>query len=336
MSDITFSQLLNEWLISQKGVVKDGTYYSYKSRISSMIEPILGDKLITEMTTGDILAFNNELQKNGLSVKTVKLSATVIRSAILYGVEHYGMSDIMPNSLSLPKQTVVERNPLTPEEQRNFIDYALSHNVRVNLCMLLVLMTGIKVGELCGLQWMDVDFRHNSIHIRQIIYRTSRPKSENKTAPALVTQECDDAREIPVPSVLMDELKKLHNRNGENYVFSGKDTPYEPRIALTHAKKFCERSGIRAVSFNELRDNFVQNCINNGCDIMMTAKLLGTTSLNKLYDDFNWGTIPYEKTAAFMETMGDNLVRPTTANKQPLRINEPTKYRETNHRDTAN
>lgn len=308
MSDIQFSELLNEWLLSQKGIVKDGTYYSYKSRITSMIESILGEKNITEMTTEDILKFNNELQKNGLSVKTVKLYATVIRSAILYGAEHYGITDIMPNSLVLPKQKAVERHSLTPEEQHKFIDYALSHNVRVNLCMLLVLMTGIKVGELCGLQWMDVDFRHNSIHIRQIIYRTSRPKSENKITPALVMQECEEAREIPVPSVLMDELKKLHNRNGENYVFSGKDTPYEPRIALTHAKKFCERCGIRSVSFNELRDNFVQNCIDNGCDIRMTAQILGTTSLNKLYNDFDWGEVSFDKTAEFVEMMGERLI----------------------------
>ena len=153
-----------------------------------------------------------------------------------------------------------------------------------------------------------MDFRHNSIHIRQIIYRTSRPKSENKITPALVMQECEEAREIPVPSVLMDELKKLYNRNSENYVFSGKDTPYEPRIALTHAKKFCERCGIRSVSFNELRDNFVQNCIDNGCDIRMTAQILGTTSLNKLYNDFDWGEVSFDKTAEFVEKMGDRLV----------------------------
>lgn len=316
--EITFSQLLDEWLLSQKGVVKDGTYYSYKSRITSMIEPVLGNKIIIEMTAKDIREFNEKLQKNGLSVKTVKLCATVIRSAILYGTEHYGIKDIMPNSLDLPKPKAIERQSLTAEEQRKFIDYALSHNVRVNLCMLLVLMTGIKVGELCGLQWMDVDFRHNSIHIRQIIYRTSRPKSENKTAPALVTQECEEEREIPVPSALMDELKKLHNRNGENYVFSGKDTPYEPRIALTHAKKFCERCGIRAVSFNELRDNFVQNCINNGCDIMMTAKLLGTNSLNKLLDDFDWPEVPYDKTAEFVEMMGNKLIGEQAHKSKPV------------------
>lgn len=322
---ITFSELLNEWLLSQKGVVKDGTYYSYKSRITSMIEPILGDKPITEMTTEDIIAFNNELQKNGLSVKTVKLSATVIRSAILYGVERYGIKDIMPNSLSLPKPKAIERRSLTSEEQRKFIDYAMSHNVRVNLCMLLVLMTGIKVGELCGLQWLDVDFRHDSIHIRQIVYRTSRPKSENKTAPALVIQECEEAREIPVPSVLMDEFKKLHNLNCENYVFSGKETPYEPRIALTHVKKFCERCGIRCVSFNELRDNFVQNCINNGCDIMMTAKLLGTNSLNKLLDDFDWPDVSYNKTAEFVEKMGNRLIdAKNTQVKTSKRISKST------------
>lgn len=305
--NISFSELLNEWLISQKETLKEGTYYSYKSRITSMIAPILGDKNIEEMTSGDITDFTNELQKNGLSAKTVKLAITVVRNAVMYGMEHYGMADIMPNSLSLPKQNGMERNPLTPEEQRKFIDYAMTHNVRVNLCMLLVLLTGIKVGELCGLQWYDVDFRHNSIHIHQIVYRTSRPKSENHE-PALITQECEAPREIPVPSVLMAELKKLHNRNAEYYVFSGKETPYEPRIALTHLKKFLERSGVRNVSFNELRDNFVQNCINNGCDIMMTARLLGTTSLNKLYDDFDWGDVSFDRSAEFMENMGDRLI----------------------------
>lgn len=315
--EITLSELLNEWLLSQKGTLKDGTYYSYRSRITSMIEPVLGDKKIFEMTSGDITEFTVELQEKGLSTKTVKLAITVVRNAVLYGMEHYGMSDIMPNALTLPKQKAVERKPLTAEEQRKFIDYAMTHNVRVNLCMLLVLMTGIKVGELCGLQWYDVDFKHNSIHIHQIIYRTSRPKSENH-APALVTQECEEPREIPVPSALMAELKKLHNRNAEYYVFSGKETPYEPRIALTHLKKFLARSGVRNVSFNELRDNFIQNCINNGCDIMMTAKLLGTTSLNKLLEDFEWGDVPFDRSAEFMEMMGDRLLNTGNAFKKPM------------------
>ena len=319
MNDKIFADLLNEWLLSQKGILKDGTYYSYKSRITSMIAPILGDKRIAKMTIKDIMDFTTELQEKGLSAKTVKLAITVVRNAVLYGMERYGMLDIMPNSFSLPKQKAVERCPLTPEEQCKFIDYAMSHNVRVNLCMLLVLLTGIKVGELCGLQWYDVDFRHNSIHIHQIIYRTSRPKSENYD-PALVTQECEEPREIPVPSALMAEFKKLHNRNAEYYVFSGKETPYEPRIALTHLKKFLSRSGVRNVSFNELRDNFVQNCINNGCDIIMTAKLLGTTSLNKLYDDFDWGDVSFDKSAEFMEIMGDRLLNIKPHTKSAINI----------------
>ncbi len=63
-----------------------------------------------------------------------------------YKLSHKLISDIMPNTLKLPKQSAIKRNPLTPEEQYRFINYAMSHNVRVNLCMLLVLMTGIKVG----------------------------------------------------------------------------------------------------------------------------------------------------------------------------------------------
>lgn len=307
MQKMTFSELLNEWLLSQKDTLKIGTYYSYKSRITSMISPILGDKTISEMTSEDITYFSSALQEKGMSAKTVKLAMTVVRNAVLYGMEHYGMTDIMPSILALPKQKTPEREPLTADEQCKFIDYAMSHNVRVNLCMLFVLLTGIKVGELCGLQWKDIDFKRNSIHIRQIVYRTSRPKTE-KHEPALVIQECKEAREIPVPSALMAEFKKLHNRNVEYYVFSGKETPYEPRIALTHLKKFLKRSGVRNVSFNELRDNFVQNCINNGCDIMTTAKLLGTNSLNKLLEDFDWGEVPFDKTAEFVEAMGNRLL----------------------------
>lgn len=307
MSGITFCELLNEWLLSQKDILKEGTYYSYRSRITSMIVPILGDKTISGMTSEDITNFSAELQQKGLSAKTVKLALTVVRNAVIYGIEHYGMTDIMPNSLALPKQKTVEREPLTAEEQRQFIDYALSHNVRVNLCMLLVLLTGIKVGELCGLQWKDVDFKRKSIRIRQIVYRTPRTKGDKQSAP-LVVQECNETREIPVPSMMMTELFKLRNREPECYILSGKATPYEPRIALTHLKKFLERSGVRNVSFNELRDNFVQNCINNGCDIMMTAKLLGTNSLNKLLDDFDWGDVPFDKTAEFVEAMSENLL----------------------------
>ncbi len=333
--NFSFSELLNEWLLSQKETLKAGTYYSYQSRITSMIEPILGNKNIFKMASEDITDFASELQEKGLSAKTVKLAITVVRNAVLYGMEHYGTSDIMPNNLSLPKQKAVERNPLTPEEQRRFIDYAMTHNVRVNLCMLLVLMTGIKVGELCGLQWYDVDFRRSSLHIHQIIYRTSRPKSENHE-PALVLQECEEPREIPVPSALMAELKKLHNRNAEYYVFSGKETPYEPRIALTHLKKFLTRSGVRNVSFNELRDNFVQNCINNGCDIMITAKLLGTYSLNKLLEDFEWGEVTFDKTAEFVEMMGERLLNSSSPKKPAIKLAEAKKYDTVHGRTTVN
>lgn len=222
---IAFSTVLNDWLLSQKDTLKSGTYYSYNSRINSMIVPILGDKNIAEMTSGDIIDLSVKLQEKGMSSKTVKLALTVVRSAVLYGMEHYGMADIMPTVIEMPKPRAAEREPLSAAEQRKFIDYALSHNVRVNLCMLLVLLTGIKVGELCGLQWKDLDFKRNSIHIRRIVYRTSRPKEQNKEASALLIQECEEAREIPVPSVLMTELKRLHDKEPENYIFSGRDTP---------------------------------------------------------------------------------------------------------------
>ncbi len=81
MYDITFSELLNEWLLSQKEMLKEGTYYSYKSRITSMIAPILGNKKITEMTGEDITNFTYELQQKGLSTKPLNVSRFPMRSS---------------------------------------------------------------------------------------------------------------------------------------------------------------------------------------------------------------------------------------------------------------
>ena len=306
MSEKTFNELLNEWLLSQKDILKQGTYYSYHSRITSMIAPILGDMKISEMTGDDITDFTVELQNRGLSPKTVKLAMTVVRNTVLYGAERYGMEKIIPNELELPKQKKVEHEPLTAKEQRILTKFIFSHPVRRNLCILLALTTGVKVGELCGIQWKDLDFKRNSVYIRQIVYRTSRPKSEKKTT-SIVIQECDEKREIPVPSVLMDEFAKLHNNRPNDFLYSGKEEPVEPRIASTHLKKLLFQCGVRDVSFNDLRCTFVQNCIDSGGDIMTVAMMLGTYSLNKLLEDFNWKPVEFERAAKLVEDIGSNI-----------------------------
>lgn len=221
MSDVIFSELLNEWLLSQKNILKQGTYYSYKSRITSMISPIIGEKEITEMSGKDISDFMIELQNRGLSPKTVKLAMTVVRNAVLYGAERYGMEKIVPSELKLPRQKKVSHEPLTIREQRVLSKYVLSHPTRANLCILMTIMTGVKVGELCGIQWKDLNFERNSVNIRQIVYRTSRPSTE-KTIASIVIQECDIPREIPVSDLLMCEFAKLHNNSPEDYLYSGK------------------------------------------------------------------------------------------------------------------
>lgn len=118
MYDITFSELLNEWLLSQKEMLKEGTYYSYKSRITSMIAPILGNKKINEMTGEDITNFTYELQQKGLSTKTVRLAITVVRNAVLFGVERHGMSTLCPTRLRCRnrKPLNVSRFPMRSSE----------------------------------------------------------------------------------------------------------------------------------------------------------------------------------------------------------------------------
>ncbi|MDE7363230.1 MAG: tyrosine-type recombinase/integrase [Oscillospiraceae bacterium] len=305
--EITFSELLNEWLLSQKDILKQGSYYSYHSRITSMISPILGDRNICEMTGDDITDLTSELQEKGLSAKTIKLAITVVRNAVLYGAERYGMEKIVPNELELPQQKKSEHEPLTASEQRVLAKFIIAHPIRRNLCILLALTTGVKVGELCGIQWKDLNFERNSVCIRQIVYRTSRSSSEEKIT-SIVIQKCDDPREIPVPALLMCEFSKLHNNSPDDYLYSGEGIPVEPRIASTHLKKLLLQCEVHNVSFNDLRCTFVQNCIDSGGGIMTVAMMLGTNSLNKLLEDFDWKPVEFEKASELVECVGEKMI----------------------------
>lgn len=161
--------------------------------------------------------------------------------------------------------------------------------------------TGCRKGEVIGLQWKDVDFEENIIHIS---HQLSRHYDIDETGDTKTILEVTDTktkfsvRDIYMFKSFADEFKaykekmiewKKQNRfahSEEDFVFVGaKNKAIEPRVFYKYYQEVMENAGIEDCNFHTLRHTFATRCIENGADILMVSRTLGhsniSTTLNK-------------------------------------------------------
>lgn len=138
-------------------------------------DSVLGNMKIAQIRQIHIRSFYSELVKKGLSANMVKLYHNLIYPALELAVD----SDIIRKNPAKDAKkgiggTKKERTAMTIAEQGKLLDFIKgSDRYRIYYPMMVfALSTALRVGELTGLRWSDVDLKENIIHIRQqLIYR---------------------------------------------------------------------------------------------------------------------------------------------------------------------
>lgn len=275
-STITVSEAAEQWLTSVKLRVKESSYTSYKNIVLKHILPFLGGEYMTHMTTTRI---NNYIHyklnhgrlngKGGLSAKSVRDIMTVYRSIESYVAREY---DIRQTNFTMPKTEKKQTEVLTNAERKRLEAYLLHNMNDTNFSVLLCLFTGLRIGELCGLKWSDIDLINETISVQRTVQRINlHGKSEVIVgSPKSKTS----IRIVPIPSFISDILKE-RRKNGEVFIISGKCKPVEPRTMQNRFKSILKTCGIRNVNFHILRHTYATVCIENGFDPKTLSELLG-------------------------------------------------------------
>lgn len=93
--------------------------------------------------------------------------------------------------------------------------------------ILISLFMGLRIGELCGLKWEDVDFKNKILHIRRTIRRISSVNGNRKTKIVISAPKSSTSfRDIAIPDILMDYFKIFRNE-ADYFIMSDKDKPIE-------------------------------------------------------------------------------------------------------------
>lgn len=168
----TLDQLADSWFSLKKGL-KENTYQNYLYMYNTFVRDELGRYKIMSIRYADILGFYNELvEVKGLKPNTVDNIHTVVHQVLDFAVQNnFLMNNPSDNALRHlkleSKQHTEKRISLTLAEQQLFIDYMLKHPQCNHWYPIFYIMlnTGMRVGEITGLRWQDVDLENNLITV---------------------------------------------------------------------------------------------------------------------------------------------------------------------------
>ena len=157
-------------------------------------------------------------------------------------------------------------------ERKRLESYLLHNQNNTNISVLLCLFTGLRVGELCGLKWSDIDFQNGAVSVCRTVQRINK---HGKSEVAIGSPKSKSSvRIVPIPDFLLAILKA--KRKGDDfYIITGTSKPTEPRTMQNRFKSILKTCGIRNVNFHLLRHTYATICIENGFDPKTLSELLG-------------------------------------------------------------
>ena len=300
---ILVSQIMMEWLDSRRDAVKESTYAHYKNLAETHILPKLGRIPLGSLTPENINQFLKVLLssgridgKGGLSPKTV----ADIRSVLLLALE-YARSSQYPcpdlGKIFSPHVTRPEMKVLTLEQQEKLENYLFRNPGPMELGSLITLYGGLRIGELCALQWRDIHFESGTLQVSKTILRIQKEdRDKGKKTQVLISRPKTDSsnRLIPLPGFLLEFLRNFRQES-ELYLITGTKFYLEPRMCLEKYKKILKKAGLESHTFHTLRHTFATRCVEKGFDPKSLSEILGHANINTTLQNYVHPSIDLKK-----------------------------------------
>jgi integrase len=310
-SKMTVSQWLETWIDECMADKKYGTVSVYKTQVNTHIKPSLGAIKLSELTSGDIQSFYNELSRNGhKSTKKVKGQTVVtysplspksvhnvhvilfnaLATATARGLIIRNPCDLKANRISLPRNMSDEIHPLTDDEVKDFLK--IVDTDEYGDLFKVLLFTGMRVSEALGLTWDDISFPLETIMLHKQLQK--RPAADGGFV--YVPLKNDKPRKVKPSDFVFQVLKERKVKQAEDRLKAGClweawSNPKEQAKAAVftnalgqhvsekrvyiHFKKLAAQIGRPDARVHDLRHTYAVLSLQNGDDIKTLQGNLG-------------------------------------------------------------
>ncbi len=271
-----FDSFCDEWLRMMKNNVKPSTYAQYTAVLENYIRPQLGSYLPLDISSKTVDEFKEELlAESNLAPKTTKDILVIFRSILKYTAKQFpgGFPSV---DISYPKQFRKETRILSIEEQQRFMAY-LTHSMDpCRFGILLALLTGLRIGELCALRWGNISLSNGTLQVTATVQRLPNQSGSTKTKVVIGVPKSEmSARTIPLSDFVVQLCRQIGPGCSFDFVLTGTEHCMEPRTLQYRLKKYTQECGLDGVHFHTLRHTFATRCVEVGFEIKSLSEILG-------------------------------------------------------------
>ena len=291
IEDRTFREFADEWVnVILKPKVKPLSYQRKVSTLENQVYPHIGSIPISKLTHSKIQKMINDLNESGLSYSTIKKAYEAVSGCMRYYRIQTSTSFNPCEDITLPEANRKEDSDIeffTKEERIKIVEEATrtyqdgKHVYRLGWMFVLMLYSGMRVGEVCALAWDDVDFSARTINVRKNAVEVREKDKDGESHSVLITQNSTKTRSgtriIPMTEKAYLALSELQKITGdcEYIISSSKGKRIRPSRIDRSFHLIIDAIGLKRVGVHTLRHTFATMLFHNGCEVKVVSELLG-------------------------------------------------------------
>ena len=296
----TVAQYLTAWLdrLSKSGTVKRTTVVARTGHLNRYVIPRIGQIQLNKLKPQHVAALYadlvnagriNNAKSSGLSAKSVRDIGSTLVKALNDAIKFELLNRNVAKGVELPRYEKPDITPYDEAQVRQLLEHANRTGDYFAPIWRLLIVSGMRRGELCGLKWSNVDMVDGTITISetrlnvdgQIIVETPKTRQSRRT--------------VSLDSGTIGELAKFHNLQDDakirlgswhsDYVLTDLDgQPVNPERVSRLFKRACANAGLPVPRLHDTRHTAVTLGISSGVPIHVVAGRVGhanvTTTLN--------------------------------------------------------
>lgn len=279
-----FEELVHVWMPYHKQFIKESTYSNYSN--------IIDNHLLRDFSGKKLCDFNNHLIQEYvidkclkgsvsgkvLSVKTVKDIMVVLKLLLRYSFSNNNITSFDLN-VKYPKM-IKNQKPMTITniDIKKIVKAVFESKDSRYLGILVGLLTGLRIGEICALRYKDICFNSNSIYVNRTLQRIYTKKYGTRIIET-TPKTSSSIRQIP----LSKEIRRFLNTNvndNEFFILTNSLNPVEPRLLRNRFNYMLRINKLKHYTFHTLRHTFATKCIEIKIDYKTISVLLGHSNIN--------------------------------------------------------
>jgi integrase len=287
------ARFLDHWLETVKPSLGPRTFQHYEMVVRLHLVPDLGRLPLDKLAPQHVQGLLARKSAAGLSAQSVRHVRTILRIALNQALKWGSVGRNVAALTVAPKLARKRFYSLTPEQARQLLDAA--QDDRLQAVFTVALSLGLRMGEILGLRWQDVDLDGATLTINQAIYRiagkglvAAEPKTDRSRRTLFLPETVRAALRAHRVRQLQEHLSAGSRWRDSGLVFtSGIGTPLEPRNLFRRFKALLHKAGLPDFRFHDLRHSAASLLLAQGVPMRAVMELLGHSSIGTTADIYS-------------------------------------------------